>query len=637
MNLSDIHLEIYDEFDPSLSWKAFDPKNGIRHEELTLKALDSLLGILKGYGNTPGAEQRSILLKVLYTYTSMAMGTLQGRFAFPLATGAGKTQSIVAWLSTVYNLGHTHVSISVCASKVEALCDLKRDLIAHGIPDTRIGLLHSYQYNPQVAFKYLQGELSELPPDHASEPSIEPSEAQTYQFLLVTHNRVRGNGSLETFNTFQGKPRNLMVWDESLMISDSRCISRLDLKAECASLSIYSEKYPTLKPVASYLNECVDLIDKEIESQRKGSKPSRITFKSISHTDFRSFKDSLRKGCDTIKAFLSICQEPLRIVDTQEEKGLIYFDIVVPEELQNIVILDASYLIRELEKLDKSIEAPYHSNGGITYGNVKVHHLRHSSSRTEMTKQFRLKREQRAVSNEILDVLKGIPKNEGVIVFTFKERDGINFKKILQEDLGIDHRIVFLTWGQETSISKYSYCRNIIFAGVLHRAYLDLAASVVGQSQDLLKPISNTDLKQVRMSEMAHSLYQGMCRGSARILRDGVASPMNVWLIHKDKSIRKLLNRVMPGLQWIKWTPRYLVGPGKIMDIAERIEDYLETCPLEKISSQALKKAVGLTEVPTQTWKVAIQEALEEIPWTLEGKSLVKLTGDYYGFSEDVL
>lgn len=81
------YVEIYDEFNPSISWKAFNPINGMKHEELTLKAVTKLLSLLKGYGNDPGEEQRSVLFQVLYTYTSMAMGTLEGRFAFPLATG----------------------------------------------------------------------------------------------------------------------------------------------------------------------------------------------------------------------------------------------------------------------------------------------------------------------------------------------------------------------------------------------------------------------------------------------------------------------------------------------------------------------------------------------------------------------
>lgn len=264
-----------------------------------------------------------------------------------------------------------------------------------------------------------------------------------------------------------------------------------------------------------------------------------------------------------------------------------------------------------------------------------------------MTKQFKLNQEDRAVSNEVIDVIKSISKNEGIILFTFKERDGVDFKKTLEKDLRAAKvdveaslpdgkpRFVFLTWGQETSISKFSYCRNVIFAGVLHRSYLDLAACMVGQEDNLLHPISNADLKRVRMSEMAHCLYQAMCRGSARILKSGTASPMKVWLIHKDKKIRKLLNTVMPLLQWAKWNPRHLVGQGKIMDVAEQIEEYLEKTTLDKISTSQLKKALGLKEIPRQTWNHALAAALEELHWILEGRSLVRVTAETYGFVEE--
>ena len=76
----------------------------------------------------------------------------------------------------------------------------------------------------------------------------------------------------------------------------------------------------------------------------------------------------------------------------------------------------------------------------------------------------------------------------------------MNFRKILQEKLeafGVDiwktinvngverPRLVWMTHGNETSISLYSYCSNVIFCGVLHRGYVDLASAIAGQSDDL--------------------------------------------------------------------------------------------------------------------------------------------------------
>ena len=40
-----------------------------------------------------------------------------------------------------------HVSVAVAASKVEALCEMKRSLLEIGVPESKIGLIHSKRYD----------------------------------------------------------------------------------------------------------------------------------------------------------------------------------------------------------------------------------------------------------------------------------------------------------------------------------------------------------------------------------------------------------------------------------------------------------------------------------------------------------
>ncbi len=60
-----------------------------------------------------------------------------------MPTGMGKTKSIEPWIATVNDAGLDHVSVAVAASKVEALCEMKRSLLDLGVPATKIGLIHS--------------------------------------------------------------------------------------------------------------------------------------------------------------------------------------------------------------------------------------------------------------------------------------------------------------------------------------------------------------------------------------------------------------------------------------------------------------------------------------------------------------
>jgi hypothetical protein len=118
--------------------------------------------------------------------------------------------------------------------------------------------------------------------------------------------------------------------------------------------------------------------------------------------------------------------------------------------------------------------------------------------------------EARGVSREICDVIAGISPDEGVIVFTFKADElqrSVNMREVLERDLravGVDTRAMlkpvaddeepkprfrFLTWGQETAINDHKDCRNVIFAGVIHRSEPDLSAAIVGQQDDLLSEV----------------------------------------------------------------------------------------------------------------------------------------------------
>jgi hypothetical protein len=48
----------------------------------------------------------------------------------------------------IHQLKKANLSVAISASQVEALCQLKRDLIDNGVPEQEIGLVHSYKFDP---------------------------------------------------------------------------------------------------------------------------------------------------------------------------------------------------------------------------------------------------------------------------------------------------------------------------------------------------------------------------------------------------------------------------------------------------------------------------------------------------------
>src|SRR5262249_57910476 len=117
-------------------------------------------------------------------------------------------------------------------------------------------------------------------------------------------------------------------------------------------------------------------------------------------------------------------------------------------------------------------------------------------------------------------------------------------------------RIVIRTWGEETATSEWKHCSNVLFAGVLNRSSVDLAGAMAGQKDDLLADLPVADINAVKLSEVAHSVYQAVNRAACRDTVNGQAVATNVWLPYPDSDIKPILDRVMPGAIWVDWAAK---------------------------------------------------------------------------------
>src|SRR5512132_2187168 len=108
---------------------------------LTNKSFLMLTATLERFGNTLNTPHKMALHSLLDAMSDMAEGKLQGRWAFGLPTGTGKTRAIIEWATAVHKLD-LPFTLAVSASRIEALCTLKREMVENGIPEEKIGLLH---------------------------------------------------------------------------------------------------------------------------------------------------------------------------------------------------------------------------------------------------------------------------------------------------------------------------------------------------------------------------------------------------------------------------------------------------------------------------------------------------------------
>ena len=565
--------------------------------------------------------------------------------AFPLPTGMGKTSAVVAFIAALERLGY-EVPVSVAASKVEALCSINRELLAHGVNASHIGLKHSVL--------------------GASEPST-GNEPHLYQ--LVTHARVRSGNDFQLFGMFKGVPRALCLYDETLLRADCFAFNAMLFLAAHGALGALVEEQTSshLNAVHAYLTQCTGVIREALRRLRVTQElaehgiavtlPQRdeatlLAWKKL----LAEFNSDLRSNVDILCQFLDVSQEDLLVLTTQQGQGIVAVRQAVPSGLHNVMILDASTPIRELARLDPTITAveTFNQVDLKSFENVEVHQLLASGGRSAVMKTYGTRRETSAVSLEVLDIIKRELREDPsrcFLVFSFVARASLDVCAQLKTDLrragiNLDARTPdgkdqfnFLTWGSHEGINGYEHCQTVILAGVLHRAHIDVAAAIKGQQAHLQAATPSKLVRHIVESEVAHCVYQAASRGSCRRVNNGKALPMRLHLIHRSVTLKTVLDKVMAGAVWSYPEPKHLkkaAADGVVAATLGRLLDHLRSLSDEctRLSTSSIKKAMGLAQDAGSsrafTRAVGLLD-LSEHGWTLNGRSLLR-GADAYGF-----
>lgn len=635
-------------------------------ETLTGAAFDDLIDALTRYGNkldpsTPGGRRhREALRAVLHTYSHLAITREPGRVAYPLAVGVGKTQSIASWCAAVHRLD-LDLSILVCQEKVNSLEELYRDLLKKGIPAERIGILHSKPHDPQRAHR---------DETYASLPSCDLRDVSSYQYLLVTHAKIKTRKDIDRLNAYGGEERSLCIWDESLLKNEGRWVLASEIEHGLSAgvntmrglfADPEAKQNATAWNALKYIEECISKLAKVIRERAdygKDREPVRLPERDAEVIEGyeRSLRQIMSGGkiarqmVEQIAAFLQISQEPIRMVQLgagQSGDGAITYLPRVPDALQRIVVLDASYLVRELGKLDKTLRCVPDYEHVKQFDAVTVEQVREYGGRNTVRKLRSNSRLTRLVVEDVL----AVPKNEAVLVITYKSkgrRGPIQTLKDALEDAGVDldqtiyaqlwnaqkrcmeivekPRYVFLHWGQEKAVSRYSYCQNMIAVGVLRRDLLDLSSSIVAQTEDHRSELADDRefLAKVSASEQFYRLQQFIGRGSAREMLNGHAKPSRI-KVYDQTDFAPFIEAGLPGSTWeVKERRIRRRKPTKRNKLKAEIVEALSKIDSESISVQKLKERLG-ARVSKQTFQAARAAALKELPeWTLRGRSFAR-------------
>ena len=553
--------------------------------EHTKGIADITVKLLEDYGRkagvTVGKSQKAFIDSVAEAYTLLLdMRNPPQRIAIPADTGLGKTTSIVALAKFITEQG-LDVSVGICQEQVDALIDLKQEMIANGVPAKEIGLFHSKA--------------------DAADQGNTRTEVQARRIALVCHNRIYSNAatsSLEDFYyTFEGKKRTLFIWDESLIRSEATSIPLIQARTSLFSFNeALSEKLKAngwhdtpYDKLLAHTEACLQLLAEDnyqmdIVLDWSNTIPDGIHPSEL-HTAFLSLTD------DGFGYGLEHKKEVGRLLDVSLLSSaavvpvyvsghyLLKYRTIVPDSLDRVVILDASASIRLVVKGDNTIS--HIGKKEKDYSDVIVNYWKHPSGRSSVERNIRGNTS--TILDEVRHIITQIPQGEDVLIFTYKQRDLDIAGRLKEVAMSVGgHKVDVLTWGKHTNINTFVDVKYIIIVGIMRRSRQDLSALAVGQGCD---SIPNQKLED---SELAHLMYQASMRGHGRRTYNDKAGRMNIWVFDSRISdIITVLESDGVNMTRVGYEPVYMSGA---------IELKVETWLMGALS----RVEVGLNHVTTQ-------------------------------------
>lgn len=611
--------------------------------QLIKLAIRNTIELLSHYGNSLNSEHQNDIKKIIIGFVSILESNSK-RLAFPLFCGGGKTTCIRGLIKALHDLNLDY-GIVISANQVEALCELKLALLRDGVPQNKIGLIHSKE--------------------NASIASDEKNEASNKQFVLVTHNRIKQNNKLDSYFYYNEKNRDLVIWDESLLFGESIYMKAESIRSLIAITTIayqhrikgtdQERNYTTL---INYLGELENVIK---QAQSEEEKDFRIDLKRPEEsTELLSGKirNLLNNSGEELISLIDYIDREEHVRYIKEQNGsLIYFKKTIPDGLERIAVLDASHMLREITKSDNSIKT-INLKCSKSYENLKINYFKHASGRESTEKHGKDSRHS-TLLKEMVRIIGDIAINhtdEPILIWTFKQRNEINMIEVIKEmirtsfpSLDLDkenengERIFnFQTYGNELGLNSYVHCKHSVFVGLLHLPDASIVTYLKGQSRNMDKDVYKDGLLyKASVSEQAHVLYQAISRGSSRETDNGKCLDHSVYFYHrKPREIKRLLDKLFPGSQWNRYNPNYLDNTiSKAYQNALDVDNTLSSLSGEEIESMcgvnnrskdkvSTKKVKSLlfNHFSSNDWKLITREFNGNgmFHWKIDGRSFVR-------------
>ena len=517
------------------------------------------LGTLRGYfteqRHNPSPDHWEAIGDVANAMESMANGIAPLKVMLSsLDCGVGKTQTTLAFArALVTSPDHRDVGMLICVGRLTEAEAIARTL---AIPAGRLAVLTSDR------------ELN----------SITPTAPASAQVLVTTQQRMERTIDGQTFAGaeaffFEGRPRQVRVWDEAWLPGVTVSVIRDDL---------YSLT-KLVRPLSDDLAEALICLADSLKGLSDGDAVEVPDFEALYGVSLYEvlaqaagetgrFRDDQQLTATALAALNGKTARVRR--DGKAGNVILTYRETFPDDFMPLLVLDASGRVRQ------------------TYADMEQHRgnllrlrsaVKDYSPLTVRTWQTGGGKSGFAQQGDVL--AKGIADtiltkpNEGWLVVAHKAGGAVkNVETAIRRHLQ-GHpvgNLQVITWGNHMATNAFAGVPNVILAGTLFmRPSCYTALTNLAQGQPVARGLASpADVAETMRGEHRHLVYQALCRGRVRKSDGDKCQPMTAYVIASKRSgIPRDLQTIFPGCTVENWNPT----KGVLKGVAKRAFTVVQT------------------------------------------------------------
>lgn len=528
-------------------------------------AFHNTLQALRDYGNEPQKDIEEALWDIIQTLTKMACGEAEAKYyVSSIDPGLGKTTSIIQWLKVFSSMPEfKDVGALVCFDRHE---QIESFITENRLDYDQTAILISNNRDPLGLNKLL-----------TSEPT-------NSQILVTTKTQILLRSKNKKFMQieelyYKGKPRTVLIWDESLMVAHGVSLIHSSLGKIFSGVTRQS---------TMSLSKDIQEIFNEINNCEDGTVYT-IPELGISYDHFMGLFDQESDDIQRIAHDFWTLSRQAATIRTNDYLGKTLVDFIedLSEDFVPCLVTDASARVKRTYQLHSKHRGnlQFLKTASKQYSNLSCYYWNRGSGKSSVRNHFRL------FAKEIATIIDS--KQEEKFLVVHHKHD--HLPTVIKANMFTDkERVSFIHYGIHTATNRYADIPNIILAGTHHYNETDYeaigraAANIHAENGEL----ELEEIKEVERGEIYHHFLQAICRGAIRKNVSGNCLTSNLWIIGDAK--------------WVNEESLQLLFPGCIVDVWVTTEKKLTK--MQRMAEKEIMRRLDAGEI-----EIAIDDIMREL------------------------